>query len=163
VTSGRIIDQAEASDRTYFPFPEGEWEGPIPVPDLDSEAYWAGIRAHEIRLLHCQACGHWVHYPVMACSRCHSFDLRPEPIVGTGTLYSFTISFRDFVPGVYPPYAIALVDIDEESGVRILSNLVNCYQDEIAIGMRLRPIFKDIDESTGLVFFEPDREEGGGR
>jgi uncharacterized OB-fold protein len=161
VTSSANVEQPEGSERIYFPFPEGEWKGPIPVPDLDSEAYWEGVQEHELRLLHCQSCGHWIHYPVMACARCHSFDVLPETIAGTGTLYTFSISHRVFIAGVEPPYAIALVDIDEEPGVRLLSNLVNCYEEEIAIGMRLRPVFKDIDKSTALVFFEPDREASG--
>ena len=153
--------QETSPPRAYFPFPEGVWQGPIPVPDLDSEPYWAGLREHEIRLLRCQNCGHWVHYPLAACPRCHGMELAPERIAGTGSLYSFTISHRDFVPGVPPPYAVALVEIDEEPGVRMLSNLVNCYADEIEIGMRVRAVFKDVDEAATLVFFEPDRGERG--
>jgi uncharacterized OB-fold protein len=91
------------------------------------------------------------------CPRCHGFDLRPEAVAGTGSVYSFTIAHRQFVPGVEPPYAVALVEIDEEQGVRILTNLVNCRTDEIQIGLRVRAVFKDLDGSTSLLFFEPDR------
>jgi uncharacterized OB-fold protein len=155
-----VTSNTEATaDRTYFPFPEGEWEGPIPVPDIDSEAFWTGLREHKLRLLHCQNCGHWVHYPVMACPRCHSFDLKPEEISGKGSVYTFSVSHRVFVPGVNPPYAIVVVDIDEEPGVRIMSNLVNCHEDEIEIGMPVKAVFKDIDDKAALVFFEPIREE----
>jgi uncharacterized OB-fold protein len=153
-----LTDQRSPS-RTFFPFPEGEWKGPIPTPDIDSEAYWQGLKEHELRILHCQVCGHWVHYPLAVCPRCHSFELKAEPIGGTGTVYSFTVTHRQFVPGVDPPYAVAVVEIDEEPGVRMLTNLVNCYEDEIEIGMRVRAVFKDVDEQASLAFFEPERSQ----
>jgi uncharacterized protein len=152
--------QDKSTQRLHFPFPEGEWTGPIPVPDLESEPYWAGLRDRKILILHCQQCGHWIHYPLAACPRCHSFDLRPEPIAGTGTVYSFTVSHREFAQGVMPPYAVVLIDIDEEPGVRMLSNLVNCYEDQIEIGMRVRALFKDVDDQATLVFFEPEPKGG---
>jgi uncharacterized protein len=140
----------------WLPFPEGDWQGPVPVSDLDSEAYWRGLREHEVRLLRCQSCGHRIHQPLAMCPRCHSFDLRPEAVAGTGSVYSFTIAHREFVPGVRPPYAVALVEIDEEPSVRILTNLVSCRTDEVRIGLRVRAVFKDIDATTSLLFFEPD-------
>jgi uncharacterized OB-fold protein len=53
------------------------------------------------------------------------------------------------------PYVYALVDLDE--GPRLTTNIVGCPVDEVAVGMRVRARFEDVDDATAVVLFEPDR------
>jgi uncharacterized OB-fold protein len=140
----------------HFNLSEGDWPGPIPVPAIDSESYWAGLREGELRILHCVDCGRWVHYPLARCPACHSDDVIPERVSGRAILYSYTIAHRQFVPGIEPPYVVALVELAEQAGLRLLTNLVNCRTEDIEIGMPVRPVFRDVSEEASLVFFEPE-------
>jgi uncharacterized OB-fold protein len=133
-----------------------EWRGPIPVPSIDDEAFWRGLREGELRILHCQDCGHWTHPPLARCPACHSANLRAEAVSGKGFLYTYTIAHREFAPGVEPPYVVAVVELDEQPGLRILSNVVNADHADMAIGMRLQALFRDVSDDAALVYFEPE-------
>jgi uncharacterized OB-fold protein len=39
------------------------------------------------------------------------------------------------VPGLDVPYVVAVVELDEQSGLRLLTNIVGCAPDEVAIDM----------------------------
>jgi uncharacterized protein len=147
---------ASAADDSYFRFPEGDWKGPVPVANPETAAYWSGLAAGLILILRCDDCRHWVHYPLAMCPCCHSFNLRPVPVSGEATVYSYTVVHRTFAPGVDPPYAVGLVELKEQAGLRLVTNLVNCRESDLHIGLRVRPLFKKVEDEIGLVFFEPD-------
>ena len=65
-----------------------------PVPDADTEPYWEGIRAGQLRLQRCQACGAAVFYPRAACPHCPGGPLSWFTAAGTGTVYSYTVAHR---------------------------------------------------------------------
>jgi uncharacterized OB-fold protein len=147
---------ADATTTVDFPEFTGEWRGPIPVPSIDSEAFWAGLREGELRILHCARCGHWTHPPLAPCPACHSPELAAEAVSGRGFVYSYTIAHREFAPGIEPPYVVAVVELDEQPGLRILTNLVNVNQADVAIGLKVRALFRDVADDAALVFFEPE-------
>ena len=79
-------------------------------------------------------------------------------------MFTFTINRHQYHPDVPPPYAIAIVELAEQAGLRFTTNLVNCDFDAITIGMPVRVGF----EPHGEVFvpvFEPvgavERSEEG--
>ena len=51
------------------------------------------------------------------------------------------------------PYAIVLVELDE--GVRVMSNMVNCDPEQVHIGMPVRLVFEDVNDETTMYKFEP--------
>jgi uncharacterized OB-fold protein len=132
---------------------------PRPVPDASphSAPFWAAARQHRLVLQRCQACGAVQHYPRPWCTTCLSEDLGWIDSPGRGTVYSYTVIRRTAHPAFAPlvPYVYALVDLDE--GPRMTTNVVGCPVDEVAIGMRVRPRFEDVDGAGTLVLFEPDR------
>ena len=132
----------------------GPWEGPVPVPDLDSAAFWDGLKAHQLRIMRCADCGYWVHSPLAGCPRCLSSNLNAQPVSGRGSLYSFTVVNREFAPGVKPPYIAAYVDLEEQEALRLLTNLVNVRVADVRIDMPVQVVFHDIGEMT-LAYFEP--------
>ncbi len=138
--------------------PEGEWAGPLPVPDIDTEPFWAGLRQHRLDILRCADCQLWVHPPQASCPRCLSLQVSPETVSGRGVVYSFTVANREFAPGIKPPYVAALVDLEEQDGpppLRLVTTLVNVRIGDVRIGMPVRVVFHDIDGQTTLAFFEP--------
>lgn len=142
---------------TWFGSVAPRYGGPVPTPNRDSVAYWDGLAQRELRILRCTVCGHWVHYPLACCPKCHSFSLEARAVSGKGYLYSYTIAHREFVTGLKPPYVVALVELDEQPGLRLLSNLINVAEPEIRLGLRLQATFEQIPSGQWLVYFEPDR------
>jgi uncharacterized protein len=141
---------------TILDLPSGPWRGPVPVADIDSAAFWDGLRRHELAILRCPECRTWVHPPQASCPRCLSLQLAAEAADGRGTVYSFTVVNREFAPGVPPPYVAALVDLDAAVGVRLVTGLVNVAIGDVRIGMAVEPVFTDLDgEDVTLVYFEP--------
>ncbi|HEV7862189.1 MAG TPA: OB-fold domain-containing protein, partial [Acidimicrobiia bacterium] len=120
-------------------------------------------RRHELAILRCGECRTFVHPPQASCPRCLSLRLAPEPVSGRGTVYSFTVANREFAPGIMPPYVVGLVDLVEQEGLRLVTNVVNVAIGDVRIGMAVRVLFYDLDldgEDATLALFEPD--PGGG-
>jgi uncharacterized OB-fold protein len=127
------------------------------VPDLESAAFWEGLRNHQLLILQCDDCGFWVHPPLGGCPLCLSSKLTPRPVSGRGTIYSFTISNREVTPGVLPPYAVALVDLEEQQTLRFVTMVVNVKAADVRIGMPVKVHYHDVDDAT-LALFEPTQE-----
>lgn len=142
---------------TWLALPSGPWSGPVPVADIDSAPFWAGLRRHELAILRCDECRTFVHPPQASCPKCLSLALTAEAVSGRGTVYSFTVVNREFAPGITPPYVAALVDLVEQDGLRLVTNLVNVTVADVRIGMAVRAVFFDLEaEDATLAYFEPD-------
>lgn len=108
-----------------------------PVPDADSEPYWAGIRAGELRLQRCDSCAAAVFYPRAVCPHCGGGALSWFRAAGTATVYSYTVAHRAF--GEFAgqaPFTVALVDLDE--GVRMMTRIIGVPPGGVRIGQRVR-------------------------
>jgi len=124
----------------------------------ENRAFWTGGERGELMILRCVACRRWVHPPVAACPECGG-ELVAEAVSGRGTVFTFTINHQQFNPAVPPPYAIAIVELDEQDGLRFTTNIVNVDLDAIEIGMPVQVVF----EQHGEVFvpvFQPAPDVG---
>lgn len=119
---------------------------PIPEINNDNEAFWTGGREGRLMITHCGDCGFWTHPPLPRCPSCHSENVAPEPVSGRGHVYSFTINRREWSPGLDVPYVIAVVELDEQPGLRLFTNIVGCPAEEVSIGM---PAEVEFDERGG--------------
>ena len=141
---------------TWLAPPSGPWSGPVPEADIDSAPFWAGLRSHELRILRCVECRTFVHPPQASCPKCLSLDLTAEAVSGRGSVYSFTVVNREFAPGIKPPYVAALVDLVEQDGLRLVTNLVHVTIADVRIGMPVRVVFHDLEgQDVTLAFFAP--------
>ncbi len=120
--------------------------------------FWHGGAEGELRFLRCQACETYVHPPTPVCPECLSRDLAPEAVSGKARLHTYTLNHHPWVPGFDPPYWVAIVDIHEQAGLRLTTNLVGCAPDEVKIGMPVRVCFEERDEGIFIPLFEPDRD-----
>ena len=91
----------------------------LPKPTPETQHFWDGTRARELRLQRCDACAHVYFPPRPVCPICHAREVSVFAASGRATLYSYVIHHRP-VPGYEPPYAIAVVELEE--GPRMMSN-----------------------------------------
>jgi hypothetical protein len=138
---------------------------PVPVPDRLTQFFWDAIAAGELRILRCQNCGHYVHYPRPICNRCQSTDLAPEVVSGHATLYSYTWATQAFHPYYADklPYCIAVVELVEEPGLRLTTNIVDIPREDLVIGMALRVEFREVAPELILPIFVAESASAGNR
>jgi uncharacterized protein len=114
-----------------------------PVPEIndDNAAFWTGGRERALMITHCEECGYRTHPPTPRCPSCFSDRVAPSPVSGRGRVYSFTINRREWSPGLEVPYVIAVVELEEQPGLRLLTNIVGCPAEEVTIEMPVQVEF----------------------
>lgn len=107
--------------------------------------FWEAGREGVLKLLRCQDCGAWLHPVRPICNACLSENVEPEPVAGTGTVYSITVNHQAWVPGLPVPYTIARIELDGVEGVLLTSNIVGEGALEAKIGDRVKVCFEEED------------------
>jgi uncharacterized protein len=135
---------------------------PVPVPDEASAPFFDGALQGRLMLLRCRACETFMS-PIAGigaavrprCVACFSGDLEWAPSSGTATLYSFVIMHQlyDEAFAAEIPYNIAVVETGE--GVRLTSQVVDCPNDQLEIGMPLEVTFERMSDAVAVPKFRP--------
>lgn len=89
----------------------------------------------------CGNCASYVHPPGPVCNRCASHDLAPAPVSGRAVVFSYSINEYRWMPELEPPYVVAEVDLVEQDGLRLQTNIVGCEPSVVRIGMEVEVVF----------------------
>ncbi len=125
-----------------------------PVPHASSQLsvpFWDGCRSGELRYQRCEACGLSNFPPTEHCRQCLSTQLCWTPSAGLGEIYSWTVVRRPVTAEFEPPYAPAIITLDE--GYQMLTNIVGVAPDELRIGLRVRVQFHAVGPDVTLPYF----------
>lgn len=125
-----------------------------PIPTPETEHFWEGTRAGELRLQRCLDCAHVYFPPRPFCPKCAHREVEIIRASGRAALYSYVINHRG-MPGHEPPYAIAVVELEE--GPRMMTNIIDCEQtpEALVLDMQLEARFESISEEISLPLFAP--------
>ena len=139
-----------------------EYNKVLPVSDMWTRDYWEGAKRHELILKRCSACNFYIHPPMPTCPRCQTEDVRSAVVSGKGAIYSFTVMHHLGNPGFDEelPYAVVVVELDEQKGLLTVGNLLDCPLDRIQIGMTVEVTYQDVTEEVTLPQFQPVRAAG---
>jgi uncharacterized protein len=118
-----------------------------------TEPFWTACSEHRLIVQQCAECERRFFTPEAACTNCQSFTWTWVESPGIGTVYTFTIVHRAAGPGFDVPYALAAVDLDD--GWTMMSQIVDCAPDEVAIGQRVAVCFVEISDALTLPCFSP--------
>jgi len=126
----------------------------LPRPTPETQHFWDGTRAGELRLQRCRACNEVYFPPRPFCPGCASRDVQVFAASGRASLHSYVISERS-VPGFEAPYAIAVVELVE--GPRMLTNIVESPQtpEALQLDMPLEVVFEAVSDDITLPLFKP--------
>jgi uncharacterized OB-fold protein len=119
-----------------------------PVVSPDTEFFWAGTAAGELRVQRCGDCGALRHPPGPRCLSCGAMTAGYVVAAGTGEVYSYVVHHHPPVPGKKLPVVIALVQLPE--GVRMTGELLGAGPDQVRIGLPVRAEFVRIDDGLTL-------------
>lgn len=123
----------------------------LPKITDDTRPYWTGGADGQLHIARCEACRRYVHPPQCNCPHCGQ-DLTFAAVSGKATLFSHTVAHQQFHPAVPTPFVIALVELVEQPGLRLVANLVDCDPDSLKSGMALRVRFEEHGETFVPVF-----------
>lgn len=122
---------------------------PVPVPTPETQPFFDGAAAGELRIQRCADCGRPFFYPRPSCPFCASGTVEWFTATGRATLYSYTINHRP-APGFEDdtPYAIAVVQLEE--GPRMMANIVGIENtpDNLVLDMDLQVTFEQRGDVT---------------
>jgi|SRR5579875_676351 len=122
---------------------------PAPQANPETQAYWDAAREGRLAIRKCGACGQLHHYPRAVCPFCFADATEWQTASGRGKIYSYSVMRRADIP-----YVIAYVTLEE--GPTMLTNIVDCDFDKLAVGQPVRLVFRPTGESTPpLPMFAP--------
>ena len=129
---------------------------PLPQPTPETQHFWDGTRAGELRLQRCRACEKVYFPPRPSCPACADRDVYVFAASGRATLHSYVINHRAMPgSGFEAPYAIAVAELEE--GPRMMTNIVDCPQtpEALALDMPLEVVFESVSDEISLPLFRP--------
>jgi uncharacterized protein len=119
--------------------------------------FWEATRHDELVLPWCTACERPFWYPREICPGCLGTDIDWRPASGDGEVYAVSVQHRGG-PGrneADGPYAVALIELAE--GVRVMTNVVGCPPDDVAVGMAVRATWEPLSDGRKLLQMTPVR------
>lgn len=128
---------------------------PVPAVLPETEYFWRGGADGELRIQQCRGCNALQHPWQPICRVCRSRDLAVTVVSGRGVVVGLTVAVHGFDPLFPPPYAIATVALEEDSRVRIATNLVGADPSSTEVGLRVKVRFEQL-EDVWITLFEPD-------
>ena len=125
------------------------------VTDPELAPFWEGCRVGELRIPRCDACGKLVWYPRLTCPACGRENMTWAKVSGRGRLYTWVRVSRSFLPGFEKrvPYTTALVELEEDPSVRLVTLLDDPSAAPLRIGLPLEVYFEAVDAELVLPRF----------
>ena len=139
----------------------------LPEADAATAGYWEAAQRHQLVAQRCNACSAWMHPPNVPlqfghftdgpCLECGAEDWDWAEVSGHGTLYSYVIVAQAVLPQwrEAAPYNVAIVALEEDEGVQMVSNVVDVDDDQLKVGMPLEVIFDDVTDEVTLPRWRP--------
>jgi uncharacterized protein len=130
---------------------------PLPAPDDLTRFFWEGVAEHRLMILRCDACGFYIHWPRVVCPNCLGISLTPAEVSGDATLVTWTFPSQPFDPyfQAHIPYALAVVELVEQDGLKMVTNLVDYDSDGLRIDMPVRVAYREVGPGVTLPLFAP--------
>ncbi len=126
----------------------------LPALTPDTAPFWQGGAQGALMIHRCSACTRWFHPPSPICPNCASFEVAPQAVSGQGTVLSYTVNHQPWTPALTEPYVVAIIELVEQRGLRVLSNVVDCPVGQVAIGLPVQVRFEQ-QEDVWLPLFAP--------
>ena len=132
----------------------------VPLPDLErvpdyERGFWEGTRNGELRIQQCAVCGLFRHLPTPMCPECSSLAYDWTQVSGRGFVYSFVIVRHPVHPAIrekeQTPYNICMIELEEQEGLRIYSNILQVPPEDISVDMPVQVTFVPAVDNPDIV------------
>jgi uncharacterized protein len=127
---------------------------PRPIPDLQTEPYWQGLRRRALLVQLCEVCSVHVHPLLPCCPVCLETDLSWVQIEGAGLIVGHCTVAQPFVPGIVTPYVVIRVSLLAAPEVELIANMLGGDEPTPAIGSPVHVVYDVVDDDLVLAQFE---------
>lgn len=127
---------------------------PLPYVTDDTAPFWRGGADGSLHIMRCQSCRRWFHPPAPVCPDCLSLDVAAEAVSGRATVAAFTVNHQPWAPGMEVPFVVAIVELDEQADVRVMTRLVDVAPEAVHIGLPVQVTFEEVAD-IWLPLFTP--------
>jgi len=126
------------------------------LPDITStdKPFWEAAKRHELMAYRCLNCGTF-YSQATDCIACDNPQMGWVKVSGKGEVFTFCVYHQLYHPAWKEdiPYNVAWIKLDE--GPLLMSNVVECKNEDIHIGMPVEVVFDDVTEEVTLPKFKP--------
>jgi uncharacterized OB-fold protein len=143
---------ATAEDAEKTAAPPVAVSRPEPALTERTRAFWTSGADGVLRIMRCADCGRYQHPPKPVCPGCRSRRVGAEPVSGRGRVWAWTVNRYQWQAGMPPPYVVAEVELDEQPGLRLLTNIVDCDLDAVRVGLPVEVCFETVGEAHVPLF-----------
>ena len=126
----------------------------LPAITESNRPFWEAAKRHDLVVYGCSGCG-TLYSHVTVCVNCNQPRMEWVKVSGKGQVFTFCIYRQSFHPAWAGdiPYNVAYVKLDE--GPLVMTNIVDCKNEDIYIGMPVAVVFDDISDKVTLPRFKP--------
>jgi uncharacterized OB-fold protein len=126
-----------------------------PPVDPDLTTFWDATREKTLLLPSCRSCAKAFWYPRPICPHCLGDEIDWRPAAGTGEVHAVSVMYRPANPLMADkvPYAVVLVELDED--VRLMSNMVGVDAASVVVGQRVQLTWEPLTDGRHIWLFEP--------
>src|SRR5579862_8761618 len=121
-----------------------EW--PLPeIDDTNRDFFTSG----RLLIQKCSACGALQHPPEEVCFRCQGTRFESVESEGLGTVQSYVVVHHPTHPLLkeHVPYGVALVELRDFPGIRILGNVLDFDPTQLSIGLPVQVTFEAVEDA----------------
>ena len=122
-----------------------------PIPDELDKPFWDACNEGRLVIQNCKACDQMQHPPQPACNQCGSADnLEWREVSGRGKIYGYAVMYDSPVTelAVDQPFNIAVVQLEEDPDINMLSHLPGTPVDAVPVGASVQVEF-ETTKATG--------------
>ena len=122
-----------------------------PVPDEVDKPFWDAANEDRLVVQYCVECDRLQHPPVAKCGDCEPGEqLEWREMSGRGRVYGYGVMYDCPVTILAEdqPFNIAVVELEEDPGIKMLSHLPGTPVDDVPVGAAVEVVF-EVTPTTG--------------
>lgn len=119
----------------------------IPVPDELSKPFWDACNQRRLVTQNCTACNKLQYPPRQTCASCGSAEnLEWKEVNGRGHISTYIVIEDGRLERRIPdqPYNLALITLDEDTGINFYSNLPGVPVEDVPVGAAVEVVFEEV-------------------
>lgn len=126
----------------------------LPALDAENCAFWTSGAQGKLAICYCNHCSRFIHPPSAACHECAGTDLEFRAVSGRGKVVSYTVNYQPWMAQQTVPFVLATVELEEQKGLWLISNIVDCEPEKVGIGLNVQVRFEQYKD-VWLPLFSP--------
>lgn len=128
---------------------------PLPALVPETSPFWTRGAHGDLVVKRCAGCDRLLHPSALVCPSCAADDLGWVTVSGRANVVGVTVNHQAWLPGLPPPYVVAIVALEEDPRVRLTTNVVDAGERAVEVSDAVIVRFQQVDD-VWLPVFAPD-------